>query len=789
MDEARELADIELQTRLMLRETQLSTTAGRFDEATAALAEAEELASRSADPCLRAEIAYEQGWRAMLQGRYEASQRTLDGTWHRMASCRNPYLRYRLLVLGATTCSLLGDDQCHQARQAEALRVADETRFMEGQYLARALGLASEMRTAQRGAAFAAAEHVLLDVVEGPDSKLFDEIVDALRSVLVHETTSAAKDSRSASRRRLYLPSIELMGGLRAVRLSLRALRHVQAGQLEEAVSLLETATGYFERAGLDDFAAHTTAALGMVLYRLGRRDDAVETLVRAADGLEALVGRFTVVDSIAAFMGSDRQHILRIVIAALIAGGQDERAFFYSEVARARAFLLQQAKGEVAAESAPQGAAGPLRLEIEQLRAKIAAWQATLGTAEGGAEGGAEGDRIGRRLRAARAALDELMAAAERLPRGSVQPMAVTDLPSLREVLAPDTALVSFFFVERGLVAWVIDDRRVTPIAIPWSEHDDDHVACLLARLSRAGARGTKLEAGCSTAKVAQDALWQKLVAPIRPLIQTPSVILVPHGVLHHLPFAALRDPASGQFWLEEVTISYAPSATAFGALPANGTVGGRALVLGTAAANQDPLPWAEREAESVAALLGTKAHVGREAREEIVWQQADRLDVLHLAAHGFFEVDDPRSGRIELVSSRNHDGRLEVRELLDRLRFPAADLVVLSACRTALGDRTRGDDIVGLVRAFMAAGAPTVIASLWPVDDQAASDVMIAFYQQLRAGTPVAEALRHAQLARLRAKPDDDPYYWAAFGLYGVPVSTWQNQGSPAAPSVSGG
>jgi CHAT domain-containing protein len=108
--------------------------------------------------------------------------------------------------------------------------------------------------------------------------------------------------------------------------------------------------------------------------------------------------------------------------------------------------------------------------------------------------------------------------------------------------------------------------------------------------------------------------------------------------------------------------------------------------------------------------------------------------------------------------------------------LNLASADLVVLSACETQLGARSRGDDVVGLNRAFLYAGAPSVIASLWSVNDQATAVLMAAFYRELRAGASKAVALQRAQAETRALYPH--PYYWAAFVLTGDP-------GTPSAPT----
>jgi CHAT domain-containing protein len=139
----------------------------------------------------------------------------------------------------------------------------------------------------------------------------------------------------------------------------------------------------------------------------------------------------------------------------------------------------------------------------------------------------------------------------------------------------------------------------------------------------------------------------------------------------------------------------------------------------------------------------------------------------LIHLATHADLDETDPLGSALLFRSEGSDTGRLEVQEIfgLDL----NADLVILSACVTSLGKLTQGDEVVGLTRAFIYAGTPSVISTLWRVDDRASFELMRAFYENLRAGQPKGEALRQAQLATLHKYPH--PYFWAAYQLTGEP------------------
>jgi CHAT domain-containing protein len=244
--------------------------------------------------------------------------------------------------------------------------------------------------------------------------------------------------------------------------------------------------------------------------------------------------------------------------------------------------------------------------------------------------------------------------------------------------------------------------------------------------------------------------------------------VVVVPHDVLHYLPFAALRSP-EGRWLVEDWRMSTVPSASVLKYLPAKGdTATGPAIALGNPELGPDlALRFAEREARAVGeAVPGTRVFVRAEATERQAKALGPAASLLHFATHAVLDEGDPLASALLLVPEGVEDGRLEVRELF-RLDLHAR-LVVLSGCETGLGRLSRGDDLVGLQRAFLYAGTPTVVTTLWKVDDRASFVLMRRFYDALASQGP-AEALRRAQRASLSESPH--PFFWAAFGVAGDP------------------
>ncbi len=178
-------------------------------------------------------------------------------------------------------------------------------------------------------------------------------------------------------------------------------------------------------------------------------------------------------------------------------------------------------------------------------------------------------------------------------------------------------------------------------------------------------------------------------------------------------------------------------------------------------------PLPHAREEAEAILRLVPADRRLralGAAAnRRTVLSGDLARYQIVHFATHGVLDPRDPGLSGVALS-----DGLLRVQDI-GRLRLPA-DLVVLSACDTALGQEVRGEGLIGLTRAFFSAGARRVLVSLWPVDDSATAELMRRFYRgMLRDGLPPAAALAAAQNS-LRQEPGwEAPYYWAGFVLQG--------------------
>jgi len=276
---------------------------------------------------------------------------------------------------------------------------------------------------------------------------------------------------------------------------------------------------------------------------------------------------------------------------------------------------------------------------------------------------------------------------------------------------------------------------------------------------------------------------LHQLLIDPIASLLpKDPNarVIFIPQKSLFQVPFPALLD-ANGTYLIQKHTILTSPSIQVLALtrqqkLAQKQPNSSNALVLGNPTMPSvspspgepkrqlSPLPGAEAEAIAIAPLLNTQAITGAQGTKAAIVQKMPQASIIHLATHGL--LDDLRGlgSAIAMAPSGTDNGLLTAEEIFD-MKLQAS-LVVLSACNTGEG-RITGDGVIGLSRALISAGVPSVIVSLWSVPDAPTSELMKAFYQNLQNNPDKAQALRQAMLTTMKTHPQ--PRNWAAFTLIG--------------------
>jgi CHAT domain-containing protein len=380
------------------------------------------------------------------------------------------------------------------------------------------------------------------------------------------------------------------------------------------------------------------------------------------------------------------------------------------------------------------------------------------------------------------------------------------------QDLLNADSALIEYVLSEKKSFAWVVYNGKVTAVILPAKKEIDELIADYRSSLSEKVSSLT-LNTALAKLNVKSQKLYQKLFQPLEShLASAHKLIIVPDGALAYLPFETLVRESkttagkrtSGAYLIERFAISYAPSASALAAIkamPKDARKDTRGMIafgdpvytsfekreqtgdalqsnsrhLAESMSEYRQLPYTRKEIREILSLFPEteqKTYLGIDACEQNV-KTADlqKYRYIHFAAHGIIDEEYPARSGIILSAENNskEDGVLQMSEVM-RLNVNA-DLVTLSACRTGLGKLFNGEGMIGLTRAFLYAGASSVLVSVWNVNDMATAELMKEFYHNLQKGMSKNEALRQAkrELINGQKRAWRHPYFWAPFVLIG--------------------
>lgn len=338
----------------------------------------------------------------------------------------------------------------------------------------------------------------------------------------------------------------------------------------------------------------------------------------------------------------------------------------------------------------------------------------------------------------------------------------AFTSLPSVGAIqshLRADDCLIAYYHDGAHLWAFTLTRHTLDVQRLP---EPPVNLSALQDKLTENIGRALRAEAGSAEAAVLSkyarritEQLYSALLAPVAGAFREKSrLIMLPYGDLHALPFHLLHD--GDGYLIERLEVVILPTASLLMRAPLQQPPGALAL----SHRWDGRLPHTLEEAKAVIGWLG-----GERLDEEEACRNALEIpprQVLHIAAHGQYRIDRPDLSYLHLA-----DGALYTDELISHdLRY---ELVTLSACETGRGHVTAGDEVVGIGRGLLFAGARALIASLWRVNDALTAELMNALYRCLAEGASKAAALREAQLALLHAYPGLHPAFWGAFELIG--------------------
>jgi CHAT domain-containing protein/tetratricopeptide (TPR) repeat protein len=533
-----------------------------------------------------------------------------------------------------------------------------------------------------------------------------------------------------------------------------------------EAESHLLEASRLAERLALPHLRYRLNERLGSLRRLQGRDEEARVLLEAAVDEIERLRGTVAHETMRASFLRDKTTAYEELLKLHLASGGDEDShsAFAIAERAKSRA-LVDLLTGVV------QGSA---TLADDAVEGRIRDLQSDLNVTYGRMFGGTDDDMPLPDLRGRAVELEREISQLRLRAAATSDLFAPPAASDSLQHLPPDVTLLAYHLVGDEIVTFFHGQGGIRVVRNPGSAAT---VARLVQQLDVQWDRlGTGREFAerhtalleRSTQRVL-NSLYEELIEPLEPLLEetvdrtsdrteaSRKIVIVPHGLLHRVPFHALFD--GGSYLLERFEISYAPSAKVYslcqGRIPRGFD---KALVLGVA----DPsIPAVAEETQAVVKHLPAAELL----RDQQVTVEALRLKVpgcgvLHLACHGMFRVDNPMFSSLKVG-----DGWLAASDVI-RLDLEGA-LVTLSACESGRNEIYAGDELMGLTRAFLGAGATTLVASLWLVQDETTAELMENWYEHLSQGIGRATALRNAQLALKDKYPH--PYYWAPFVLIG--------------------
>lgn len=593
-------------------------------------------------------------------------------------------------------------------------------------------------------------------------------------------------------------------------------------GQLDRALELAERAVAEARSSGVDQLL-HALGQRAEVLRKRGQFDAAERDLREGIATIEDMRAKTIPMDFMKRGFMEMHQIMFAEQIELLAQQGRWQIALETAEQARARAFLdllasrsvtSTQARREPPASAIARGQLA--RLQPPPISGALnplippGSWDTHRAT------WGAATDAAWRFRGSARAA-----AGADYAPQASsiessrsAQPATIAEMIATARRLK--STLLTYWVAPAGTFAWVISPRgevNATRIDVPSMKLDS--IVAQAAEATKNTAVG-----GLGVGSASQTRPWRELygllIKPLRQYLPSGDnglLTIVPHGPLFRVSFAALQDE-KGQYLIERYRLHYTPAVGVLNFTAREKTAAPRhALLIGDPgelkADSGEPmpaLPWARKEVAEIAGMLPEGAPqllVDAEASEASVRAKLEGMDLIHFATHGVIQQQRSLTSYLALrggtdstarfgaatpsVVDASNDGRLTAEEVYNlQLR---ARLVVLSACSTALGPMT-GDGVIGFTRAFLYAGASSVIATEWDVPDEAGYELMRRFYQARSKHTNAAGAesvaLRAAQIGVINALRKgtfkvttssgdvalpEHPLFWAGFVLVGEP------------------
>jgi CHAT domain-containing protein len=541
---------------------------------------------------------------------------------------------------------------------------------------------------------------------------------------------------------------------------------HLNMGKTMESYDFLETARTNTRQA---ETLWQIEFLLGQLEERAGRNKKAIDAYKASITIIEEIRGNLTI-DELKSVYVNDKIKVYDRLINLLMQEGDAEGAFNFSERARARAFLDLIGNKKIAIHNNENK---ELADEEQDLRMQILALSKMLhkddlGTGKRISRAEVEKDLLVTRSKYTNLIHRLKLAAPE---YASMVTVAPPELHKLQSLVDNQSAFVVYWIGEQNSFVWLLKKDKIISKEITYSEEDMMNITIDCRNAIRKNS-AFKSEDFRSASNLSIQTLrdgYQMLLAPLeKELSSVETLGIVPHKVLHFLPFQALLS-SDNMFLIEKHPVFYTPSlSTIFTMQDRSKDYGDNTL--GMALGNLSlggfsGLPGTKSELESIHSILPDMVSRYEEKSTESYFKEnASKYAYIHLASHGFMDQKQAMYSFVLFNPTEADDGYLTVNEIFEM--SINAELVVLSACQTGLGELSEGDEVVGLSRAILYAGSKNTIVSLWSVADSHTAFLMSEFYGFLMEHS-MTEALHMAQMATL--KKYKSPLFWAPFQLIG--------------------